>query len=285
MALVRAAEMWPAWQRWRYAIVEAFVTANLAFLALDIYLAHSIVQFKPWGTSIPLWFSMAATLALIVGKLWARTAPRADRMIGFAVGLVAVLVGVGGLLLHLESRFFRDVTLKSLVYSAPFIAPLAYAGLGLVLLMNRMVRVETEEWARWLLLLALAGWFGNLGLSLADHAQNGFFHATEWIPVVSAAFAVAFLAVATFFRADAGFCLLTLAVMGVQAVVGAAGFGLHLWASLHGAGTSTLNKIIYGAPIFAPLLFANLALLAALGLIDMIGKLQHEGEPRIADAA
>jgi hypothetical protein len=41
--------------------------------------------------------------------------------------------------------------------------------------MNRMVAAGTVEWGRWVLLLALGGFAGNLVLSLCDHAQNGFF--------------------------------------------------------------------------------------------------------------
>ena len=34
------------------------------------------------------------------------------------------------MLLHLHSRFFVELTLHSLVYTAPFVAPLAFTGLG-----------------------------------------------------------------------------------------------------------------------------------------------------------
>ena len=43
------------------------------------------------------------------------------------------------------------------------------------------------------MLMALGGFFGNFVLSLTDHATNGFFLSTEWIPVFSAAVAVGFL--------------------------------------------------------------------------------------------
>jgi hypothetical protein len=36
---------------------------------------------------------------------------------------------------------------------------------------------------------------GNFALSLTEHAENGFFHWTEWIPVASSAFAVGVLRV------------------------------------------------------------------------------------------
>ena len=135
------------------------------------------------------------------------------------VGWLSVLVGLGGVLYHLESRFFLDRTLKSLTYAAPFAAPLAYTGLGFLLLMNRMVAARSAEWARWVIFLALGGFFGNFVLSLTDHASNGFFAKTEWIPVISSALATGFLIVPLVLDrdaaihgsvpdrdADAGFC-------------------------------------------------------------------------------
>ena len=49
-------------------------------------------------------------------------------------------------------------------------------------------------------------------------------------------------------------------------VVGAAGFGLHLIANLGGPGGMREN-FLYGAPIFSPLLFPNLALLAGIAVL------------------
>ena len=50
-----------------------------------------------------------------------------------------MVVGVAGLVLHLDSHFFAEQTIKNLVYTAPFAAPLVYAGVGLLLILNRMV--------------------------------------------------------------------------------------------------------------------------------------------------
>src|SRR5208283_807538 len=110
------------------------------------------------------------------------------RDLGHLVGWSAVGIGLVGVILHLDSRFFEERTIQSLVYAAPFAAPLAYTGLGLLLILNRMVPADSAEWAYWVLLLALGGFAGNFVFSLTDHAQNGFFHATEWIPVISSAF-------------------------------------------------------------------------------------------------
>ncbi len=96
-------------------------------------------------------------------------------MLGNFTGWVSVFIGVVGLVLHLKSQFFQEWTLASLVYTAPFAAPLAYTGIGLLLILNRSVDADSREWAEWVVFLALGGFVGNFIFSVTDHAQNGFF--------------------------------------------------------------------------------------------------------------
>src|SRR5262249_32579023 len=142
-------------------------------------------------------FSLAAPPTLLFGLFAKRRWGYATvwRDLGYLVGWVAVIIGLAGVILHLDSRFFYERTIRSLTYAAPFAAPLAYTGLGLLLIMNRMVAAGSAEWAYWLLLLALGGFAGNFVFSLTDHASNGFFRAIEWLPVISSGFAVSFLVV------------------------------------------------------------------------------------------
>ena len=74
------------------------------------------------------------------------------------VGWVALAVGIAGMLL-----------VRNLIYAALFIAPLACAGLGLLLIMNRMVDREGGEQACGAIVPALGGFSCNLGLTLAHH--------------------------------------------------------------------------------------------------------------------
>jgi hypothetical protein len=60
--------------------------------------------------------------------------------------------------------------------------------------------------------------------------------------------------------------MLALAVMAAQVLVGLLGFGLHIAADLKAPAASLWDRLLYGAPLFAPLLFADLALLATLAL-------------------
>jgi hypothetical protein len=132
--------------------------------------------------------------------------------------------------------------------------------------MNRMVGDDSAEWPRWVTLLALGGWIGNFIFSLADHAQNGFFHPAEWVAVAASAAAIGFLVVPFMTRIDRAFLRCCAAVMLAQAAVGLAGFYLHTEANLDGPSTSLFDNFVYGAPAMAPLLFPNLALLTLIGL-------------------
>jgi hypothetical protein len=255
------------WQdhcRW----VEVFVLVNIAFLALDIYLAHSVNRFREPAEYLPLYFSLAASLVLIVALVADFVQPRSAvwRDLGFLVGWLAIAVGMAGVIYHLQSHFFYERTLKSLVYAAPFAAPLAYTGLGMLLLMNRMVAADSHEWPMWVLLLALGGFVGNFLFSVTDHAQNGFYHWTEWIPVVSSAFAVGFLTVPFLTPVTQRFLWVCCGLLLIQAGVGVLGFVLHMGANLDGVSPNLWNNIIFGAPPLAPLLFPNLVLLAFIGL-------------------
>jgi len=249
-------------------LLELFVTVNLAFLALDIYIAHSVNQFRHVAEYIPFYYSIAAPLALasVITLRWVWHFHTPWRDVGYLVGWLAVLIGLGGVLFHLESRFFVDRTLKSLTYAAPFAAPLAYSGLGFLLLVNRMVDSRSAEWARWIIFMALGGFFGNFVLTLTDHATNAFFLKTEWVPVISSAFATGFLVVPLMLAVTRRFLDACVVVMLVQAFVGIIGFWLHLEANLIGPGQNLFDRLVNGAPPIAPLLFPNLVGLAFIGL-------------------
>jgi hypothetical protein len=245
--------------------VRLFVAANIGFLGVDIAIAHLANDFARHIEWAPIVFSAIATPLLLPGAFGSTRSifRHIDRVVAFA----AIVVGVVGMVLHLESGFFEQQTLHDLVYSAPFVAPVSYVGVGLLLLLVHSVEASTPEFGPWVLFLALGGFVGNFALSLLDHAQNGFFRTSEWIPVGSAAYAVAFLALAVLARMSPELRRACMTVMIVQMVVGLVGAALHVDANLrHSAMTTTRDRFVFGAPAFAPLLFANLALLAIIGL-------------------
>lgn len=246
--------------------VEAFALFNLGFLAIDVWFAHEVNRFAHPQEWAPVVFSALAPLVLLPGLVGGRYLSPRGKVIGLIVGAASIVVGVAGLIFHLESSFFVRQTLRHLVYSAPFVAPLSYVGLGLLLVLNRLERADRPAWGRWVVLLALGGFVGNFVLSLLDHAQNGFFRKSEWIPVFAAAYAAAFLVPVALGERRRRYLLLCAWVLLAQAVVGVAGSALHLSADLSASSESLHDRLVYGAPVFAPLLFADLALLGAIGI-------------------
>jgi hypothetical protein len=246
-----------------------FVASNIGFLGVDIIIAHLANDFARRIEWVPVLFSGLATPLLLPGALGSTRVlfRHIDRVIAFG----AIVVGVAGMVLHLESGFFEKQTLHDLVYSAPFVAPLSYVGVGLLLLLIHSEDASTPRFGRWILLLAFGGFVGNFALSLLDHAQNGFFHPTEWIAVAGAAYAIGFLLLALVRSRSPlapAFVRVCSVVMSVEIIIGLVGAVLHVDANLHSAMTSVRDRFVYGAPAFAPLLFANLALLAMIGLWD-----------------
>lgn len=246
--------------------VEVFAILNLGFLTFDIFLAHSVNDFRRKAEYIPLYFSALAPVILIVGLAYYRQSRRIWAALGYIVGFTSILIGVAGVVLHLDSSFFYERTLRSLTYSAPFAAPLAYAGLGFLLLLNRMIDSSTRLWAQWVLLLALGGFVGNFVFSLADHASNGFFVRVEWVPVVASAIGVGFLLTPLVMPVTRKFLDLCAVVMLLEMVVGIWGFVLHAARNLAGPSIHAFENFISGAPPMAPLLFPNLVVLSGIAL-------------------
>jgi hypothetical protein len=248
--------------------IEAFVIFNYLALVLDIYIAHSSNSFRRSEEYIPLYFSAAAALLLALG-LTAREKLSLEsvwRDLGYLTGWISVIVGIAGVVYHLDSQFFYEKTLKSLTYAAPFAAPLAYTGLGLLLIMNRMVEPASREWASWLILLAAGGYFGNFVLSLADHAADGFFRPVEWLPVISAAFATSFLLIPVFMTVRKAYLRTCGGVLLIQGLVGVLGFFFHAQENMRMGSIFSFETIVNGAPPMAPLLFPNLIPLGIIGL-------------------
>ena len=122
----RANSWWRDHRRW----LELFVLVNIAFLALDIWLAHSVNQFREPAEYWPLYFSLVAPLVMIIALIADCVQPRGAvwRDLGYLVGWLSISIGMVGVILHLNSHFFYERTLKSLVYAAPFAAPLCPNG-------------------------------------------------------------------------------------------------------------------------------------------------------------
>src|SRR3954469_16392655 len=100
-------------RRWLepWFLLELFILMNLGFLTLDIYLAHSVNDFRETAEYIPFYFSACAPLVLLAALIFVERNRTLWKIIGHAVGWAAILVGLTGVILHLNSSFFHEHTL------------------------------------------------------------------------------------------------------------------------------------------------------------------------------
>ena len=95
--------------------------------------------------------------------------------------------------------------------------------------------------------------------------------------MVSSALAIGFLLLPLVMQVNRAYLRVCATVMILQVVVGIVGFALHLSADLHATGKTLFDRAVHGAPIFAPLLFPNLALLAGIGMWVLHQKIPETG--------
>lgn len=247
-------------------LLDIFIIANFFFLTFDIIYAHSINNFSHWGEWIPLVLCVIATVVLGVNFFLEK---RFKSNISIIIGSISLFVGLYGAVFHLESQFFQTQSIQSLIYTAPFIAPLSFTALGFLLFLNLMVSSEGKEWGRWVIFLAYLGFLGNYILALCDHEQNGFYHWTEWIPVFSSALVMGVIPYFISPKRNQFIFKLSYFVIALQFCVGLLGAGLHMLSIIKFSNVdhTFVEKIKYGAPIMAPLLFCNLALLMVIGMM------------------
>lgn len=273
----------------RDRLLLLFVAVNLLFLTVDVAIAHSVNGFMPRHELIPLLippWGILTSLALAFGRI------ERPWLYGLHSLLMAlsVVTGVLGFAFHLYAVMgpARRLAWWWLAFGAPVLAPLSYAGVGLV----GWVAVMSEtpdgclQVGPWLQLnvrlsktqalmgLVALGFLGATLTSYLDHAQYGY-TAPEWIPVFAGLFAFLYTAAVTLRpdldATDARGLLATL--LGMIAV-GLLGFAFHLSRDLADTGQLTLERMRSWAPILAPLLFSDLGL---LGLVSALQAVREEG--------
>ena len=74
--------------------------------------------------------------------------------------------------------------------------------------------------------------------------------------------------VATSKLATRQFLNICVAVLALQVAIGLYGFLLHYQANTHAPSESMWDNFVFGAPVFAPMLLCDMAVLAMIGLMD-----------------
>jgi len=274
----------------RDQLLLIFAAFNLAFLVVDVAIAHSINSFRPvyeWIPVIAAWPGVATCLALAIQQ------QPSDRLRLFhqAAMLLNIVVGVLGTVFHLRAVIppTGGWAWAWIAFGAPVLAPLSFAGAALVGLVaswsevpghpgflnitgRLQIRAPLSRTQHLLWFVAL-GFAGAALMSFQDHGQYGY-TLWEWIPIATGFFAT-FVVIGRAWnpRHHKPDELTYLWTMILAIVVGIAGIAFHLSKDLADSGAVSLERMRAFAPIFAPGLFSD------LGILGLIVALRETNEP------
>jgi hypothetical protein len=264
---------------------------NEFFLAVDIYLAHSISGTITPYERIPIIFGpLAGILLLLAGALATRRREAASVMATLVLG-ASILVGLLGAYLHWIRAILptaapgEQVSVPLVVWAPPILGPLTFSLVGLLgisaawierpvesgrLLLVSGVRLSLPySKTRAYIFMVGLGCLATVLSSVLDHARTGFANPWLWVPTIVGVFGVAVaLGLGLLDRPPAREVTVYILTMLALILVGVVGSWLHIRLNLTAQGTIVGERFVRGAPFLAPLLFANMGTLGLIALLN-----------------
>jgi hypothetical protein len=264
---------------------------NEIFLGIDIYLAHSMSgTIRSPYEWIPIIFGPVAGGLLLLAGLVALRRRRLASIIVALVGFASVIVGVWGTYFHLHRALLltapagQQVTPDLLEWAPPLLGPLTFILIAilafsaawqekpvdsgkLILSDHRTLSMPTSKTQGYFFLVGLFI-LATVLSSILDHSRTNFANPWLWLPTLIGIFATAVtIAMGFFSKPDRSDLFTYVITMALLAVTGLVGFSLHIVHNLNGQGTIVGERFLRGAPMLAPLLFANMGLLGLIVLL------------------
>lgn len=263
---------------------------NEFFLAVDIYLAHSIsgtITPREW---IPIVFGpIAAAILLLAGLIAIRSRGVATVMANIIL-LASIGVGLLGAYFHVVRAILptasagERVSLDLIVWAPPILGPLTFCLVGMLgisavwieappdsgvlrLLGGLRLRLPYSKTRAYLFLVGL-GSLATVISSVLDHARTHFTNPWLWIPTVVGTFAtVVGVGLGLLDRPSRADVWTFIGAMVAMLTVGLLGSYLHVQDNLTSQGVIVGERFVRGAPFLAPLLFCNMGMLGILALL------------------
>lgn len=279
--------------RWRIPVTRdqvmmLMVALNLAFLGLDIYLAHVMNGTLRPNEIIPIVFGpVAAVLLLIAGVISLRRRTTAI-LIAFGVLAVSLLVGLVGAYFHVARAIppsglhqSLNISTNFFIFAPPVIGPLTFSLMAVIGVIAAIQEKPTDSGRMsvpglfsWRTPFSVTRqyyiWIG-LGIlstvlsSVLDHGRFNFENPWVWLPTIIGVFAVvATIAMGLIEEPSQGDTITYAIAMIALILVGIIGLVLHVETDLATRNEIVIERFLRGAPFLAPMLFADMG---ALGLI------------------
>lgn len=280
----------------RNQLMLIMAAINEIFLGIDIYLAHLLsgtIVLREW---IPIIFGPIAGILLLLAGWISSKNYRLASWIANPVFILSIIVGLLGAYFHFVRAILptgpagSKITLHMLIWAPPVIGPLVFSLVGLlgisaiwredppssgrlILFQNKVIQLPYSKTRAFFFMVSL-GTLATLISSVLDHARTNFQNPWLWVPVVAGVIGViAPLIMALIVEPKRGDLIIYFLAMGLMILVGLMGAGLHILDNLTSKSQFVAERFIRGAPILAPLLFANMG---TLGLINIFGPAERK---------
>lgn len=271
---------------------------NELVLGVDTYLAHSITGTLKPGEWIPVIFGLAAGISLFLAGWIALYKRSLANNIASLVFLASMLIGVLGSFFHLHRALLPDapagqqITALLLVYGPPLLGPITFALVGILglsaawkedpidsgyvhLIGEAGIKMPLSKTRAYFFMAALF-MLATVLSSVLDHARTNFTNPWLWLPTLIGSFGVLITtAMGAYDRLERKDLITYIVTMVLMGLVGLLGAFFHIEYNLTGQGAILGERFIHGAPILAPLLYANMA---ALGLIVLLDPAAEKGK-------
>ncbi len=267
------------------------VAFNELMLAVEIYLAHSISGTIVGNEWIPIVFGPIAALLLGVAGLISLRKRTAAVLLAIPTLLASIAVGLLGVYFHLHRAFLpfapagQQTSINLVIWAPPILGPLTFALVGLLglsaiwveqpadsgrlaLLGGLQLQMPYSKTRGYFILVSL-GMLATLISSVLDHARTNFSNPWLWVPTAAGVLGVTVaLGIGLIEKPGRLDAWVFLASMGMIALVGLTGSVLHILDNLTLMDAVVGERFIRGAPILAPLLFADIASIGIVALMD-----------------
>ena len=267
------------------------VAFNELMLAVEIYLAHSIsgtIVAKEW---IPIIFGPIAAIILGVSGLISLRNRRLATMLAIPTLIASIVIGLLGAYFHVYRAFQpfanvgEQVTISLTIWAPPLLAPLTFALVGLiglsalwtespvdsgtlVLLGGYRLQLPYSKTKGYFFLVSMA-MLATLISSVLDHARTNFSNPWLWIPTAAGVIGTVIpLFIGLIQKPTRSDIWIYIGTMVAIVLVGTLGSVLHVLSNLAADNTIVGERFIRGAPMLAPLLFADIATLGLVVLLD-----------------
>jgi hypothetical protein len=266
------------------------VVASEMFIGLEHYMAHSFsgtIVLREW---IPIIYAPAAALLLMLTGLVAARRHPLPAFVGCLSLLGSVAVGLLGVYYHVVRAILPSgppgvrVTLSQLVWAPPILGPLFLSlvgllgvialwreipsGSGIFQLAGQQMRLPLSK-TRVLFILVALGILAATSASVLDHARTHFENPWLWLPTAVGAFGTVVVMAWAGIEQPTRTDLLTLVTaLFLLLAIGPLGLVLHVEANLVTQNAFVVERFLRGAPIFAPMLFTNMAMFGMVALLD-----------------